>query len=131
MQRRRSVPLYDGYEQAAQCLYVTVAHKAHHAEVEESELSSLSEEEVSGVRVAVEEPVLESHLEDRFRPHRRHAPTLGRGQEQGPDVEEASPLDILHRDDPLRGEVRVDFRDLQGVTAKVAAKRRAFSASCS
>src|SRR5215204_1698121 len=122
MQRRRSVPLYDGYEQAAQCLYVAVAHKAHHAEVEEGELSSLGEEEVSGMRVAVEEPVLKSHLEDRLRPHRRHAPTLGRGQEQGPDVEEAGPLDKLHRDDPLRGEVGVDFRDLHGGPGEVGSE---------
>src|SRR5215212_2499762 len=76
------------------------------------------------MRIAVEEAILEGHLEDGFRPYRGHVSALGRGQQEGVDVVEAGPLDELHREHPFRGELSIDSRDpywgLDEVSGKAA-----------
>ena len=65
-----------------------LAHEADHPEVQEGQVPVGREQQVARVRVAVEEPVLEGHLEDRVGPHRRDPPPLGGGHEERPDVPE-------------------------------------------
>src|SRR5215211_687719 len=105
------VALYDGDEEPAERLDVAPAHVADHTEVQQGEVSFGRKEKVARMRVTVEEAVLEGHLEDRVRPHRGYPPTLGRGEQEGPDVAETGALDVLQREHLRGGEIQVDPGD--------------------
>ena len=107
----RGVALYHGDEQPGERLDVALAHVADHAEIEQGEVARGRQEEVARVGVAVEEPVLEGHLEDRLGPHGGDAPPLGGSERERTDVPEPGPLDVLLGQHPGGREVQVDPGD--------------------
>ena len=109
----RDVDLLDRVDQAEEVDPLLGVELPDQPEVEEDDLlGDRVGQDVAGVRVAVEEPVHQDLLDDRPDEDGAELRGVEAGRPQLVRLRDLDPVDELHRDDPLAGQLVVDGRDV-------------------
>ncbi|MBI5105850.1 MAG: response regulator, partial [Solirubrobacterales bacterium] len=114
------IAVHEPQQQGAKPLPQLVVDLADHAEVDQPDDAARLDEEVAGMRIGVEEPILEHHLGDDPRRTLGQRMAVDPGSVQRVQVGDVEPPDPLERQHPRRRGVPVNARDVHvGIAREV------------